>query len=186
MSDRRNDKANIPLAVPPRIVVMGVCGCGKTTVGEALSERLGVPFRDGDDLHPKANVERMSAGTPLTDEDRWPWLALVGRALADAPRIIGCSALKRSYRDAIAEAAGGPVAFLHLSGTRAVIESRMGARQGHFMPTSLIDSQFAALEPLGADEWSVTVNIDQSLPSLLDVAADGLHALGSTHTSERA
>ncbi|MEM9677690.1 MAG: gluconokinase [Pseudomonadota bacterium] len=186
MSDRRNDKANTPLAVPARIVVMGVCGCGKTTVGEALAERLGVPFRDGDDLHPKANVEKMSAGTPLTDEDRWPWLALVGRALADAPRIIGCSALKRSYRDAIAEAAGGPVAFLHLSGTRAVIESRMGARQGHFMPTSLIDSQFAALEPLSADEWSVTVNIDQSLPSLLDVAADGLHALGSTPTSERA
>lgn len=149
-------------------------------MGEGLSERLGMPFRDGDDLHPKANVEKMSAGIPLTDEDRWPWLALVGRAIGSPPLIIGCSALKRAYRDIICREAGGPVAFLHLSGNRAVIESRMGAREGHFMPTSLIDSQFAALEPPAEEEWSVTVNIDQSLPDLFDAAIEGLVVLGNS------
>lgn len=166
--------------LPQRIVVMGVCGCGKTTVGESLSRALGFLFRDGDELHPKANVDKMSAGTPLTDDDRWPWLALVGQALADPPSIIGCSALKRSYRDTINREAGGPVAYLHLAGSRAVIERRMGAREGHFMPTSLIDSQFAALEPPAADEWSVTVDIDQSLPDLLDAAIAGLTRLGAS------
>jgi gluconokinase len=151
-----------------RIVIMGVAGCGKTSVGVALSAAMGVPYRDGDDLHPPANVAKMQAGTPLTDADRWPWLDLVAQALAaDAPLIIGCSALKRAYRDRIRAGAGGAVLFVHLAGSRAVIEGRMAARQGHFMPLSLLDSQFAALEPPAPDEGHLTVNIDQPLAAIV-------------------
>lgn len=158
-----------------RVVLMGVAGCGKTSVGEALSVRLGVPYRDGDDLHPKANVEKMRLGTPLTDEDRWPWLALVGETLAkDAPLIIGCSALKRAYRDKIRVAANGRVDFIHLSGNRALIEQRMAQRKGHFMPVALLDSQFATLEPPTADEAALTVDIGQPLISIVDRIANHL------------
>ncbi len=155
--------------LPRRIVLMGVAGSGKSTVGEALARQTGATYRDGDDLHPAANIAKMSRGEPLTDEDRWPWLTLVGQALAEAPTplIIGCSALKRSYRDHIRSTAGGPVVFVHLSGSRKVIEGRMGARTGHFMPTSLLDSQFATLEPPQADEHAVTVDIDQPLDALV-------------------
>ena len=145
-----------------RVVLMGVAGCGKSTVGAALSVRLGVPYRDGDDLHSAANIAKMRRGEPLTDADRAPWLRAVGAALHDgAPLIIGCSALKRQYRDLIRAEAGGPVTFVHLAGSRAVIAARMAARTGHFMPPALLDSQFAALEPPGADENAVTVSIDQ-------------------------
>lgn len=150
-----------------RIVVMGVAGCGKSAVGAALSVAMAIPFHDGDDLHPAANIAKMSAGEPLTDADRWPWLALVGQALATAPMIIGCSALKRSYRDYITEQAEHPVTFVHLAGNRAVIEGRMRARQGHFMPPALLDSQFAALEPPMADENAITVQIDQPLVAVV-------------------
>ena len=150
-----------------RLVVMGVAGCGKSAVGVALSAAIEMPFRDGDDLHPAENIAKMTRGEALTDADRWPWLARVGQALADGPMIIGCSALKRSYRDYITKQAGHPVTFVHLAGSRAVIEGRMRARQGHFMPPTLLDSQFAALEVPADDENAITVQIDQPLAAVV-------------------
>jgi len=161
---------------PQRLVLMGVAGSGKSTVGEALAKRIGATYFDGDDLHPRANIEKMSRGEPLTDEDRWPWLTLVGEALAqgDGTKIVGCSALKRIYRDHIRDKAKVPVIFVHLAGSREVISGRMGARTGHFMPTTLLDSQFAALEPPSADELSVTVDIDQPLEGVVDAIVEQL------------
>ena len=150
-----------------RVVIMGVSGCGKSSVGAGLAARLGLNYRDGDDLHPPENVAKMRAGMPLTDADRWPWLDRVGQVLlADAPVIVGCSALKRVYRDRIRTAAGGPVTFVHLAGSQEVIAARMALRQGHYMPLSLLDSQFAALEPPAAEE-AITVSIDQPLEALV-------------------
>ena len=153
-----------------RLVVMGVAGCGKSTVGAALAERLGAVYLDGDTLHPPANIAKMSRGEPLTDEDRWPWLAIVGQRLAepDGVLILGCSALKRRYRDLIREEAVAPVTFVHLSGSRELIASRMGARTGHFMPTTLIESQFAALEPPAPDENAITVDIGDPIGRMVD------------------
>ena len=161
-----------------RIVLMGVAGCGKSVVGAALAAHLGATYLDGDDLHPAANIEKMSRGEPLTDDDRWPWLALVGQKLADPDGILilGCSSLKRRYRDRIRAEAGGPVTFVHLSGTKELISSRMGARTGHFMPTTLIDSQFAALEPPAADENAITVDIDNTLDKIVDDIVGKLNA----------
>ena len=147
---------------PLRIVLMGVSGCGKSSVGEALQRLTGLPYLDGDDLHPAANVARMAAGIPLTDEDRWPWLDRVAERLAtDAPVAIGCSAQKRIYRDRLRAGADGPVTFVHLSGSRDLIGSRMVARSGHFMPATLLDSQFAALEAPEGEPGALTVSIDQ-------------------------
>ncbi|MBP9047066.1 MAG: gluconokinase [Tabrizicola sp.] len=152
-----------------RIVIMGVSGCGKSTVGAALSDALGIPYREGDDLHPPANIAKMRAGETLTDADRWPWLDLVAQDLAaQAPVILGCSALRRAYRDRIREGAGGPVCFVHLAGSPALIATRMAARSGHFMPASLLDSQFASLEPPEPDEEAITVDIDQPLDRLVE------------------
>ena len=151
-----------------RIVIMGVSGCGKSSVGAALGERLGIPYRDGDDLHPAANVEKMRAGIPLSDADRWPWLDRVARVLHDdAPVIVGCSALRRAYRDRIRSTAGGAVRFVHLTGSREVIATRMAARTGHYMPTALLDSQFATLEPPAPDE-ALTLDIAASMGALVD------------------
>lgn len=163
-----------------RVIIMGVAGCGKSSVGAALADQLGATYEDGDDLHPAANIEKMSAGIPLDDADRAPWLDQIGARLgaARAPLMIGCSALKRIYRDRISAAAGGPVFFLHLAGTRAVIEARMSAREGHFMPVSLLDSQFADLQSLGPDEHGGAVDIDQSLDDVVSTAA-GLLTQGS-------
>ncbi len=150
-----------------RVVIMGVSGCGKSSVGARLAARLGLNYRDGDDLHPPENVAKMRAGMPLTDADRWPWLDRVGQVLlAEAPVIVGCSALKRAYRDRIRTAAGGPVTFVHLAGSQEVIAARMALRQGHYMPLSLLDSQFAALEPPAAEE-AITVSIDQPLEAIV-------------------
>ena len=150
-----------------RVVIMGVSGCGKSSVGAGLAARLGLNYRDGDDLHPPENVAKMRAGMPLTDGDRWPWLDRVGQVLlAEAPVIVGCSALKRAYRDRIRTAAGGPVTFVHLAGSQEVIAARMALRQGHYMPLSLLDSQFAALEPPAAAE-AITVSIDQPLEAIV-------------------
>ncbi|MCU1514836.1 MAG: gluconate kinase [Microbacteriaceae bacterium] len=143
----------------PLIVVMGVSGSGKSTVGAALAERLGLPFVDADSLHPAANVAKMAAGHPLDDADRWPWLTVVGEHLAAAAStglVVACSALKRSYRDAILAAAPG-VTYLFLSGTEELLAARLSRRRGHFMPVSLLDSQLATLEAPAADEPSVTV-----------------------------
>ena len=154
-----------------RVVIMGVSGCGKSSVGAGLAARLGVIYRDGDDLHPPENVAKMQAGKALSDEDRWPWLDRVGQVLhAQAPVIVGCSALKRSYRDRIRAGAGGPVTFVHLAGSRALIAARMAQRQGHYMPLSLLDSQFAGLEPPTAEE-AMTVAINQPLDAIItDIA----------------
>ncbi len=150
-----------------RVVIMGVSGCGKSSVGARLAARLGLNYRDGDDLHPPENVAKMRAGMPLTDGDRWPWLDRVGQVLlAEAPVIVGCSALKRAYRDRIRTAAGGPMTLVHLAGSQEVIAARMALRQGHYMPLSLLDSQFAALEPPAAEE-AITVSIDQPLEAIV-------------------
>jgi gluconokinase len=157
-----------------RVVIMGVAGCGKSSVGEALAVRLGVPYRDGDDLHTPEAVEKMRAGIALTDDDRWPWLDRVALELDEAaPVIVGCSALRRVYRDRIRAGAGGPVQFVHLVGTRDLIASRMASRTGHYMPRSLLDSQFAVLEPPGTDE-ALSVDIDQPLSALVDRIATAL------------
>jgi gluconokinase len=157
-----------------RVVIMGVSGCGKSSVGEGLAARLGIPYRDGDDLHPPANVEKMRAGTPLTNDDRWPWLDRVAEVLAtEAPVMVGCSALRRAYRDRLRAGAGGPVRFIHLTGNRDVIAGRMAARTGHYMPSSLLDSQFAALEVPGPDE-ALSIDIDQPLDVIIATAAEGV------------
>ncbi|MEO0912861.1 MAG: gluconokinase [Pseudomonadota bacterium] len=167
-----------------RYVVMGVSGCGKTAIGTAFAAEIGGHFIDGDDLHPPENVAKMARGAPLTDADREPWLRRVAEALKEAepPIVIGCSALRRIYRDWIRAGAGGPVTFLHLAGTREVIAERMGAREGHFMPLSLLDSQFATLEPPGPDEAAITVDIDQTpeaiVAALVSALVDGLKAGG--------
>ena len=138
---------------PRHIVVMGVSGSGKSTVGDLLGARIGLPYHDGDDLHPQSNIDKMAAGEPLTDDDRWPWLKLIGEWLMDHPDggIIGCSALKRSYRDAIREVSPDAV-FVHVHGSVELLQERMEERPGHFMPASLLDSQLDTLEHLEADE----------------------------------
>jgi gluconokinase len=156
-------------------VVMGVSSCGKTSAGMALAEKLGVDFVEGDRLHPKSNIDKMSAGIALTDQDRWPWLAQVGEALkGNAGRIASCSALKKAYRRHIAEAAGRPVSFLFLHGSRALLEQRIAARENHFMPPSLLDSQLAALEPPGPDERAMRFDIAMPVATIVEQAADWL------------
>ena len=149
-----------------RIVVMGVSGCGKSLIGRMLANQLGLPFRDGDELHPRSNVEKMASGTPLTDADRRPWLDAVGKALAEADKVIACSALRRVYRDRI-RAAAGPTVFVHLAGDREVLAERVSDREGHFMPAKLLDSQLDTLEPPGPDEDAVTVDIDATPDGVL-------------------
>ena len=157
-----------------RLVIMGVSGCGKSSVGAALSLRLGITYFDGDDLHTADAVAKMRDGVPLTDADRWPWLDRVAAVLRDAaPVIVGCSALKQVYRDRIRAGADGPVTFVHLAGSRELIASRMGARTGHYMPTTLLDSQFAALEPPGPEE-AITVDIALDLPDLVQAIVEQL------------
>lgn len=165
------------------VVVMGVAGCGKTSVGEGLSRLTGIRFIDGDALHPKANVDKMSAGNPLTDEDRWPWLEAIGREFSRSrePLIIGCSALKRSYRDKIRHHAGAMVTFLHLTGSREIISQRMQERKNHFMPATLLDSQFATLELPGPDEDSIAIDIDQPLDAIVALAARYLAETSEMH-----
>ena len=149
---------------PPVLVVMGVAGSGKSTVGPLLAEQLGWDFGEGDELHPEANVAKMAAGKPLTDADRWPWLARV-RAWIDEhvatgrPGVITCSALKRGYRDVLRDP---HVVFVHLSGTREQLADRLANRADHFMPVSLLESQLADLESPGPDEQALTVDITAS------------------------
>lgn len=155
---------------------MGVSGCGKTTIGDLVARELGVPFLDADSLHPVENVAKMAAGTPLTDEDRWPWLATVGSELAAAGNgglVLACSALKRSYRDAIRAQAPDTV-FLHLHGSKEVLGSRLEGRSGHFMPATLLASQLATLEPLEADEAGVVVDIAGPVAQVVADALAGI------------
>ena len=171
-------------SVPPVIVLMGVAGSGKTSAGELLAAGLHLPFRDADEFHPPANRARMAAGMPLTDKDRWPWLDAIGRALHDAEGslVVTCSALKRVYRDRLRAVAGRRVIFVHLTGSPATIAARMAGRKGHFMPASLLDSQFATLEPPGPGEHAVTVSVDQPLDQ---VVAAILAALPAIQAAER-
>ena len=149
-------------------VVMGVTSCGKTTVGEALARALDLRFVEGDTLHPKANVAKMSAGIPLTDQDRWPWLARIGEAIGGNEGVIAsCSALKRIYRDLIRETAGRPVSFIFLDGSRELLAARIAARKGHFMSPSLLDSQLATLEPPGPDEKALRLDMARPLEELV-------------------
>jgi gluconokinase len=160
-----------PDGITGAAVVMGVASCGKTTVGAAVADRLGVRFIEGDRLHSAANIAKMSAGTPLTDEDRWPWLASIGAALrGEDGAIAACSALKKSYRKAIAAAAGRPVSFVFLSGGRALLQQRINARKNHFMPPTLLDSQLATLEIPGPDEDAVTIDIAQEPEAIVEAA----------------
>jgi gluconokinase len=152
---------------------MGVSGSGKSTVGAALAQRLRVPFADADDLHPSANIAKMSRGEALDDEDRLPWLELVGEWIAvhEDGGVMSCSALKRKYRDQIRHHAP-TVRFLLLEGTREVIAARQASRPGHFMPASLLSSQFAALEPLAPDEDGIVLDVDQSVDQIVQGYVD--------------
>lgn len=146
------------------LVVMGVSGCGKSTVALALAAALDGVFIDADDLHPAANVAKMSAGVALTDEDRMPWLRRVAEAMAAQSAdgrlaVVACSALRRKYRDALREA-GADVFFVHLDGSPELLAARMSARAEHFMPPALLTSQLATLEPLESDEHGAVVSID--------------------------
>ena len=151
------------------IVVMGVSGSGKSTVGAALAGRLRVPFEDADDLHPAENIAKMSRGESLDDSDRWPWLERIGEWLAAHPDggVIACSALKRKYRDQLRHHCSS-VTFLHLEGGRDVIEKRQASRPGHFMPASLLTSQFETLEPLAPDEGGYVVDVAGSVDEIVD------------------
>jgi beta-N-acetylhexosaminidase len=163
---------------PLPIVVMGVSGCGKSTVGLLVARELGARFLDGDSLHPVENVAKMAAGTPLSDEDRWPWLATVASELAGAGTgglVLACSALRRNYRDAIREKSPDTL-FLHLHGSKEVLAARMEIRTGHFMPAALLDSQLATLEELDPDEAGVIVDIASPVDQVVDEALIGLHA----------
>jgi gluconokinase len=153
-------------SLPTILVIMGVSGSGKTTIASLLAKRLGWIFRDGDEFHPKANVEKMKNGAPLTDEDRWPWLRAIA-AFIDArlergtQAIVTCSALKRSYREIIIDGRKG-VRLVYLKGERALLEERLAKRHGHFMPSSLLQSQFDDLEEPGPDEDPLTVSVDET------------------------
>jgi gluconokinase len=166
------------------VIVMGVSGCGKTSVGEKLAEALHCQFIEGDSLHPAANIAKMSAGIPLDDGDRWPWLDVIGTHLAESRLrgetiVISCSALKKVYRDRLRQAAGGHLAFIFLEGSRAVFEARIKNRPGHFMPASLIDSQFAALEPPNAEPGVVTIDVTLSIETIATQALGGLRKLAT-------
>lgn len=169
-----SDLGAVPTAGASPVVVMGVSGSGKSTVGSALAQRSRVPFVDADSLHPPANVAKMAAGQPLDDDDRHPWLDRVGEWLADHREggVASCSALKRAYRDQL-RAHCPRVEFLYLRGSPELIGARLAARSDHFMPAALLRSQFDALEPLGADESGVTVDIDQGVDAIVDTFLSG-------------
>lgn len=161
------------------VVVMGVSGCGKTSVAAGMAEHLHCAFVEGDSLHPPGNIDKMSAGIPLTDDDRWPWLDVIGARLSASRArgeslVVSCSALKRSYRDRLRRAAGGQLVFVFLEGPRAVLEARMVARSGHFMPASLLDSQFATLEMPTGEPGVITIDLTLPLDSIVSQAVADL------------
>ena len=161
-----------------RFVVMGVSGVGKTQVGLALAQALGAQFVEGDDLHPESNRAKMAGGTPLVDEDRWPWLDRVAATLAEgAPPVVGaCSALRRRYRNRLRAGTPGLV-VLHLSGDPALVGERLRARKGHFMPPALLRSQFDTLEPLDVDEPGFAVRVERPIEEIVADLLKGIAAL---------
>ena len=159
---------------PCALIVMGVSGSGKSTVGVALAERLGWIFADGDKFHPASNVAKMHAGIPLTDDDRWPWLKAIADEIdrgcaAGSPSVIACSALKRAYRDVLVHGRGD-VRIIYLRGDQPLIAHRLALRTGHFMPPGLLASQFQTLQPPGDDEGVVAVSIDAAVDTIVDDA----------------
>jgi gluconokinase len=168
---RRIFVADEPL-VPCALVVMGVSGSGKSTIADRLAERLGWRYEDGDRFHPASNVAKMSAGLPLTDQDRWPWLKAIADEIdrvckAGERAVIACSALKHAYRDILVHGRKD-VRIVFLSGTQALIAERLASRKGHFMPPGLLDSQFKTLEPPEHSEHPVTVSIDAAVEAIVD------------------
>jgi carbohydrate kinase (thermoresistant glucokinase family) len=156
----------------PGIVVMGVSGVGKTTVAEVLAARLGWAFLDADKLHPPGNVAKMRSGTPLTDDDRWPWFEAIGaeidrRATVREPIVVACSALKRAYRNALYEGRPG-LRLVYLHGTRELIMARLEARKGHYFPATLLDSQLAALEEPDPAERAIIAGVKDPIPAIVD------------------
>lgn len=163
----------------PPMVIMGVSGSGKSTIGALLGQRLGVRFIDGDDLHPAQNKEKMGAGIPLDDEDRWPWLRAIGRTLASGKSdgggvIVACSALKRRYRDLLREYAP-EVLFVHMEGSAETLAARMAGRNHEFMPVTLLASQLEALEPLEPGETQVVLDVRKPPAELVEDAVAALH-----------
>jgi carbohydrate kinase (thermoresistant glucokinase family) len=155
------------------IVVMGVSGAGKSTVGEIVAARLDCPFRDADSFHPPANIAKMSRGEPLTDADRWPWLQAIAAWIAEhraagTTCVVTCSALKRAYRDIVTDRQSADVRLVYLTGDFDLIEARLKARKGHFMPPGLLQSQFDALEEPGADERAIAVSIEATPMEIAD------------------
>jgi gluconokinase len=168
-------------AVPDLIhalIVMGVAGSGKTTIAQALAQRIGWDFKDGDAFHPASNVGKMRSGRPLTDEDRWPWLRAIAAEIdrtADAGGhlVVTCSALKRTYRD-ILIGSRTAVRLIYLNGSRDLISQRLRARQGHFMPPELLDSQFATLQEPGRDEHAIVVDAAETIDAIVEAIVEQL------------
>lgn len=155
------------------IMVMGVSGAGKSTVGKLIAARLDCPFRDADSFHPAANIEKMASGQPLTDEDRWPWLHAIAAWIgehrgAGTTCVVTCSALKRSYRDLVTDHQRADVRLVYLKGDIELIEARLARRKGHFMPPALLRSQFEALEEPRADEHALAISIDATPDEIAD------------------
>ncbi|MFI2372569.1 gluconokinase [Streptomyces sp. NPDC018833] len=166
------------------VVVMGTAGTGKTTIGRLLAERLDVPYAEGDDFHPEPNIAKMSAGVPLDDSDREPWLDAIGQwahGRAGLGGVVSSSALKRAHRDRLRSAAPDAV-FLHLTGDRELIELRMRQRKGHFMPAELLESQFATLQPLERDEAGIAVDAGGTPEEVTERALAALRRLGQSHS----
>ena len=164
-----------------KVVVMGVSGCGKSFIGSALAAELGLPFVEGDALHPLANVQKMAAGIALTDADRWPWLDRIGAEIAASTTgmVVSCSALRKAYRDRLRQEADGPLAFVFLDGAYATLAARVSSRPLHFMPASLLDSQLATLEPPTGEPLVLTQAIEQSADDIVRHSAEWLHGLKS-------
>jgi len=161
------------------IVVMGVSGCGKSSVGTALAAKMGKPFLDADDYHPPSNVEKMSRGVPLTDADRWPWLDRFAEVMRDhadkaGTAVSACSALRRIYRDRLVASAGEPILFIFLRGSREQIAERLARRTDHFMPAALLDSQFTTLEQPDADENVLVVDIGPPVDAVTTTILEAL------------
>ena len=158
--------------MPCALIVMGVSGAGKSTIAEALAARLGWRCEDGDRFHPASNVAKMSAGQPLTDDDRWPWLKAIADEIdrlcgKDQRAVVACSALRRAYRRVLVHGRDD-VRIVFLDGTKELIAGRLAVRKGHFMPLDLLDSQFRTLERPAPDEDAVTVSIDATVETIVD------------------
>lgn len=172
---------SVSLSEPLHLVLMGVSGCGKSTIGTALARHIGLTYLDGDDLHPARNVEKMRQGLPLDDADRWPWLDRCGDALKSAPSglVLGCSALRRCYRDRLRQASRLPdLLFVHLTGSEELLRRRVSGRQHPYMPASLLRSQLATLEPPQPDERAISMEIGQPADVMVAKIVDAVRGAG--------